>query len=127
MSQLVPLWDGAHWALPDASGIKTEFTYTSPGFFDYDNRGMLGFYGWAPPKKADASAPTIYVQTLVDKDGKFFEGDRVYRLHVPANVPVRQYWSVTVYDYETQGSFGMRKWSATIRISLTHAGRMTVR
>jgi hypothetical protein len=25
-----------------------------------------------------------------------FDGDGVYRLNVPANVPVKQYWSVTI-------------------------------
>ena len=29
------------------------------------------------------------------------EGGKSYRLHVPPNVPVQQYWSVTVYDRET--------------------------
>src|SRR5262249_9786321 len=28
-------------------------------------------------------------------------GSKHYRLHVPANVPVEQYWSVTAYDRET--------------------------
>lgn len=102
--QLIPFWKGEQWALPDATGVKTEFSYVTPGvIFDYDNRGMLGFYGWAPPMKADPSAPTIYLQTLKDKNGKYFSGDNTYRLNVPANVPARQYWSVTVYDFETAG------------------------
>ena len=102
--QLLPFWDGKHWALPDASGVKTEFSYVTPNLiFDYDNRGMLGFYGWAPPMKADDSAPTIYLQTVRDKNGAHFSGDKTYQLHVPANVPAKQYWSVTVYDFETGG------------------------
>ena len=30
-----------------------------------------------------------------------FDGSKTYRLHVPPNVPVEQYWSVTAYDRET--------------------------
>ena len=36
-----------------------------------------------------------------DKTGKTLEGKTTYRLRVPANAPVTQYWSVTVYDRET--------------------------
>ncbi|MGO4837459.1 DUF1214 domain-containing protein, partial [Rhizobiaceae sp. 2RAB30] len=36
-----------------------------------------------------------------DKDGNGFDGAATYRLSVPANAPVKQYWSVTVYDRET--------------------------
>ena len=36
-----------------------------------------------------------------DREGNDFEGNSLYRLTVPANPPVRQYWSATVYDRET--------------------------
>ncbi|HUC21808.1 MAG TPA: DUF1214 domain-containing protein [Streptosporangiaceae bacterium] len=64
---------------------------------------MLGFYGWAPPKKADPSAPTIYLQTFSDHTGQPLTGAASYRLHVPPDVPAAQYWSLTVYDYDTAG------------------------
>ncbi len=31
------------------------------------------------------------------------DGSKNYKLHVPANVPVHQYWSLTLYDFETHG------------------------
>jgi hypothetical protein len=49
------------------------------------------------------SAPTIYISTLVDKAGEAFVGDRTYRLRVPANVPAKQYWSISIYDWDTAG------------------------
>src|SRR5262249_33641640 len=70
---------------------------------DYDSRGMGGFMFWAPPKKADASAPTIYIATRKDHAGQPLRGGKTYRLRVPAHVPARQYWSVTVYDWDTAG------------------------
>src|SRR5262249_15582489 len=72
--QLKPFWDGTQWCLPDTSGIKTMFSYESADLLDYDNRGMLGFYGWAPPMKADASAPTIYLQSFKDSSNEFLTG-----------------------------------------------------
>jgi len=100
---LKPYWEGANWALPDVSGMKTEFSYQTPEMLDYDLRGMGGFMFWAPPKKSDASAPTIYISTLKDHNGKPLSGGKTYKLHVPANVPAKQYWSTTVYDWDTAG------------------------
>ena len=100
-ASLLPYWDGAHWALPDLSGVKTEFTYQTPEMLDYDLRGMGGFFFWAPPKKSDGSAPTIYISTLVDQVGEALIGDGTYRLHIPASVPAKQYWSITIYDWDT--------------------------
>ena len=39
--------------------------------------------------------------SIRDKDGDAFDGSRTYRLNVPPNVPVEQYWSVTAYDRQT--------------------------
>ena len=42
-----------------------------------------------------------YLMTIKDKDGQDFAGANTYRLTVPANAPVKQYWSATVYDRAT--------------------------
>ena len=39
--------------------------------------------------------------TIRDKDGKPLDGNGTYRLSVPANAPVKLYWSATVYDRAT--------------------------
>jgi hypothetical protein len=36
-----------------------------------------------------------------DKEGNAFDGGKTYKLTVPRNAPVKQYWSVTAYDRET--------------------------
>ena len=100
---LQPYWQGIQWGLPDATGLKTEFSYQTANMLDYDRRGMGGFFFWAPPKKSDANAPTIYLTTFTDRDGALLTGDRTYRLRVPPNVPAKQYWSATVYDVDTAG------------------------
>jgi len=33
-----------------------------------------------------------------DADGEFLSGSKTYRLHIPANVPAANFWSVTLYD-----------------------------
>lgn len=41
--------------------------------------------------------------TSKDKDGEWLAGDKNYLLHVPPNVPIKQFWSITLYDNVTRG------------------------
>jgi hypothetical protein len=43
-----------------------------------------------------------YLSAFQDKDGNWLDGGKNYRLRVPANVPVKLFWSVTVYDSDTR-------------------------
>jgi len=45
---------------------------------------------------------SVYLGTYKDKDGDWLDGANTYRLHVPANAPVKQFWSFTVYDLDTR-------------------------
>lgn len=46
-------------------------------------------------------AGQFYLMTIQDKDGEDFDGGSTYRLTVPPNAPVTQYWSATIYDRAT--------------------------
>jgi hypothetical protein len=39
-----------------------------------------------------------YQTTYKDGDGNYFDGNKVYKLNMPPEVPVALFWSVTVYD-----------------------------
>jgi hypothetical protein len=42
-----------------------------------------------------------YPAAFKDADGDAFDGSRSYRLRLPANIPAKLFWSVTVYDLDT--------------------------
>jgi hypothetical protein len=46
-------------------------------------------------------AGQFYLMSFQDRAGRQLEGQKTYRLTVPANAPVNQYWSATAYDRET--------------------------
>lgn len=46
-----------------------------------------------------------YLGTAHDKDGAWLDGGKTYKLHVPADVPAKLFWSLTVYDTETRAFF----------------------
>jgi len=43
-----------------------------------------------------------YGITYVDSTGQPFDGAKSYKLHIPANPPVGNFWAVTVYDPQTR-------------------------
>ena len=78
---------------------ETAFTYQRPDYVDVEARG-IGFFSFcAPPKKLGSA--TYYVGTFKDANDEFLRGEESYKLHVPPNVPTRQFWELTLYDRET--------------------------
>ena len=43
-----------------------------------------------------------YPWTSLDADGKPFDGGQTYKLTLPKDVPVKDFWSVIVYDVQTR-------------------------
>jgi hypothetical protein len=97
-------WPGSQWVLPGSAVTKqTDFLYEVPNYFDVDSRGLSFASFFAPPAKLGSG--NFYVGTYHDGSGKPLRGENTYRLHVPANVPVRQFWAFTVYSLETVALF----------------------
>ena len=47
-------------------------------------------------------ARQVYMTTKRDSQGRLLRADRAYRLRVPADVPVVQFWSLTLYSENTR-------------------------
>jgi hypothetical protein len=45
----------------------------------------------------------VYLEASKDKDGNWLDGSNMYRMRVPADPPVVQFWSITLYDNTTRG------------------------
>jgi hypothetical protein len=45
----------------------------------------------------------VYLETSKDKDGNWLDGGKTYRMRVEPNPPVKQFWSITLYDNVTRG------------------------
>lgn len=94
-------FQGTHWTMPAlADTIEGQSTtYADPDKYAVDSRGIAYTYAYISIKHLGVGQ--FYLINIKDKSGKSYDGGRSYKLHVPADVPVRQYWSVTVYDRET--------------------------
>jgi hypothetical protein len=96
-----PFYDGEQWAVPASpellQGLQTD--YAAPDGYPVDARGLTFSYAFFSAKHLGAGQ--YYLMTIKDKTGQPFNGARTYHLNVPANAPVTQYWSATVYDRAT--------------------------
>ena len=45
---------------------------------------------------------TQYIAGMRDSKGRPFEGGKTYKVHLPPNVPAKQFWAFTVYDVQTR-------------------------
>jgi hypothetical protein len=96
-----PFFPNSHWMFPtlqeamDGQGT----TYANQDKYAIDARGLLYTYGYISIKRPGTAQ--FYLVCIHDKDGKSFDGANTYRLRVPPNAPVEQYWSVTAYDRQT--------------------------
>jgi hypothetical protein len=105
-------YEDGHWALPGSrellEGQATFFA--KPDVYPVDIRGVTFSYAYFTPKHLGAAAGSAYLLTIADKDSQLLDGGTTYRLRVPANAPVRQYWSATVYDRVTHAPIRKARW-----------------
>jgi hypothetical protein len=91
----------SRWTVPAPPDLVKEAQsgYADPNQYPIDNRAMAYSYAFIGLKRLGAGQ--FYAISLRDKDGDAFDGAKTYRLNVPPNVPVEQYWSLTAYDRQT--------------------------
>ena len=98
---LPPFWPGSRWGAPAFPEVieATQSGYANPDKYPVDVRGLTYTYGFIGIKRLGTAQ--TYLMGIKDKEGKNFDGSKTYRLTVPPNAPVKQYWSATVYDRAT--------------------------
>jgi len=94
-----PFFPGTQWKLLENIGARTGFTFQTDDALYIDERALIYYMAFAAPKNLGAG--TFYLMGANDSTGHALHGEDRYRLTVPAKVPVRQYWAVTVYDCES--------------------------
>ena len=79
--------------------------FDSQGFTNTDRRASFAYIaiGMSPAMvEKHVGAGSQYLFTPRDVSGEFFDGGKNYRLHLPADVPVKNFWSVVAYDADSR-------------------------
>ena len=93
--------DGTAWDIALTTNIEQKSKY----YAQLDERAAWFYEAYSTSKGMTTTTPgvgSIYLSTYKDSDGKWLDGAKNYRLRVPANVPVKNFWSVTVYHNDTR-------------------------
>jgi hypothetical protein len=97
-----PFAKGSRWSFPERMGLvfkAGQEQFAQPNFYPVEDRGLLLSFIFFLPKRLGEGQ--FYLMGIEDKEGKPLDGSKTYRLNVPANAPIRQYWSATLYDRDT--------------------------
>ena len=99
----VIIWpDSKSWEIGFAGGSHA---FDADGVRLINERTRFHYYatGITPVMvKPPVGAGSQYVIGLRDSDGEILDGTNNYKMHIPANVPAKRFWEITVYDNQTR-------------------------
>ena len=95
-------WKGKHWkdVIPPEIPL-TELSWDLPNRLEITERAAV-YFGLCTSSKLYGVGTKYFVGGF-DADGDRLQGDKNYKLTVPKDVPVSQFWSVLSFDDETAG------------------------
>jgi len=83
----------------------SDYQFSPGGVLDPDSRAQLFYLGWGVSPTMTlkmVGAGSQYAFSEHDAAGRYLEGGKNYRLHLPPNIPVKDFWSVVVHDPQTR-------------------------
>lgn len=86
-------------------GFAGGYLFEDNGARNLDGYSSFFFYatGVTPAMdQAMVGKGSQYAVNFLDSKGNPFDGGHSYKLHLPPNVPAKDFWSVTVYDSQTR-------------------------
>jgi hypothetical protein len=78
---------------------------SQPGVRNLDARTMFHYYatGITPAMALKmVGIGSQYAAAFVDSEGKPLNGSKTYKIHLPPNIPAKDFWSFVVYDNQTR-------------------------
>ena len=80
-------------------------TFHTPDYMAIDQRTKYAFEAIGTANSMVLAVPgqgSQYAGVYQDADGAWLSGENTYRFHLPAGIPAKDFWSLTVYDNTTR-------------------------
>jgi hypothetical protein len=96
-----PYWKNTHWyksfdfTIPQETETRVELDERTTWFYE----AVTSSEGMVNPVVGKGQ---VYMTTKRDERGALLRADRTYKLHIPKDVPVGQFWSLTLYSENTR-------------------------
>ncbi len=96
-----PYWPGTSWyksfdfTVAQSTDYKVELDERAIWFYE----AVTSTEGMVNPKIGEGQ---VYMTTKRDKEGNLFRADKTYKLTVPKEIPVLQFWALTLYSENTR-------------------------
>jgi hypothetical protein len=99
------LYPDRHWLNPLATDHPPDLTWrreaAGPRLLDARINFFTNAYSVSPAMVSRVpGAGATYMLANVDSNGAWLSGQKTYSLHLPADIPAKSFWSLTVYDAE---------------------------
>ena len=100
-------WEGSVWGTFALTKdiIMTFSTFNMDDGLFYEDRILTFFYfsgGWYKRYDTTKPASTAYMMTTQDGDGNALDATKTYKIHIPANPPIRDFWSLIAYGLKSR-------------------------
>jgi len=102
------IYQDRQWTTPILGGydkngpeLDLEFLWHTGTFRDLNSRiaYFTNYYAISPGMLSKIPGKgAAYLIGFRDSAGRFYSGDKSYRLHLPAPIPAANFWSLTLYD-----------------------------
>ncbi|AJP57562.2 hypothetical protein UC34_12215 [Pandoraea vervacti] len=96
------IYPDRHWNTPFVGG---SYQWLNEGARNFDARTMFFYAATIDTPAMAVAMPGIgsqYAAANYDANGQAFDGSKMYTLHVAPDVPVKDFWSVVLYDTQTR-------------------------
>ena len=94
-------WPDRHWSFVMVPDAAHGFDFVTDDAVQVDQRAAAWHFFTFYPKTLSERVGTVYLAPTADSSGRPLEAGKTYRLTVPASTPVKQFWSLTLYDEAT--------------------------
>ncbi len=94
-------WPDRHYASLMQADKNKSFSYVYENSVDIETKALQYFQCTYVPKVLSDNPATQYIMCMNDSDGDLLEANKTYKVIVPAQMPVKQFWALTVYDKAT--------------------------
>lgn len=91
-------WENRNWSFVMRTDDVDGFDFVTNTQIELDKRAAAWSFFTLYPQKLGKRPATVYLAPTADSKGNALKAGKLYKIHIPKDIPAKQFWSITVYD-----------------------------